>query len=99
MNPQLFKELDLSKPIQKALRKMGFTELTPIQREAIPLLLQGRDVIGQSQTGTGKTATFGVPMVEMVDEDEPSVQGLVITPTRELSEQVAESLSTFRTGR
>ena len=95
MYPHNFKDLDLKEPIQRALRKMGFAELTPIQSEAIPLLLQGRDVIGQAQTGTGKTAAFGVPMIEMINEEESSIQGLVLTPTRELAEQVAESLRSF----
>jgi ATP-dependent RNA helicase DeaD len=95
VSPRLFIDINLSESTQKALRKMGFTRLTPIQSEAIPLLLQGRDVIGQAQTGTGKTAAYGVPMIEVIDGKEPYIQGLVITPTRELAEQVSGSLKSL----
>jgi ATP-dependent RNA helicase DeaD len=84
-----FDELPLSPEILKGIRKMGFWEMTPIQIEAIPLLLEGRDVIGQAQTGTGKTAAFGIPMLAQIDIDDPSTQGLVMAPTRELADQIA----------
>nr|WP_256522580.1 DEAD/DEAH box helicase [Halobacillus sp. A5] len=72
---------------------MGFEETTPIQEQTIPLGLEGKDVIGQAQTGTGKTAAFGIPMIEKIDKDVRSVQGLVIAPTRELAIQVAEEIN------
>ncbi|WP_181350157.1 DEAD/DEAH box helicase [Thalassobacillus sp. CUG 92003] len=88
-----FNSLGLSEPILKALNSMGFEETTPIQEQTIPLGLQGRDVIGQAQTGTGKTAAFGIPMIEKIDQNSNSVQGLVIAPTRELAIQVAEEIN------
>lgn len=81
--------------ILRAVAEMGFTEMTPIQQQAIPLLLEGRDVIGQAQTGTGKTAAFGIPMLQRVDEKDHSLQGLVLCPTRELAIQAAEELRKF----
>lgn len=77
----------------KALEKMGFEEATPIQTETIPLALAGNDVIGQAQTGTGKTAAFGIPMIERIDTKQRKVQGLVVAPTRELAIQVAEEIN------
>src|SRR5699024_7858585 len=87
-----FKELDISSPIMKALEQMGFEEATPIQQETIPLAMQGNDVIGQAQTGTGKTAAFGIPMIEKIDPKQKRIQGLVVAPTRELAIQVAEEI-------
>ncbi|MFW6109021.1 MAG: DEAD/DEAH box helicase [archaeon] len=84
-----FEELPLDKNILRGIRKMGFTEMTPVQREAIPLLLEGRDIIVQAQTGTGKTAAFSIPMVAKIDLEDPSTQGLVVAPTRELSQQIS----------
>jgi ATP-dependent RNA helicase DeaD len=71
---------------------MGFRKLTPIQKEAMPLMLKGKDVIGQAQTGTGKTAAFGIPMLMRIDQDKTYPQGLVITPTRELAQQVTQRI-------
>lgn len=88
-----FKQLGLSKDILQALEQMGFEEPTPIQRETIPYALAGEDVIGQAQTGTGKTAAFGIPMLEKLSRDKRSIQGLVIAPTRELAIQVAEEIN------
>ncbi|MFQ3545159.1 DEAD/DEAH box helicase [Halobacillus rhizosphaerae] len=88
-----FQSLGLSKPVLKALDYMGFEETTPIQEQTIPLGLEGKDVIGQAQTGTGKTAAFGIPMIEKINKDLKSVQGLVIAPTRELAIQVAEEVN------
>lgn len=88
-----FGQLFLSRKTINALSDMGFEEPTPIQAETIPLLLGGRDVIGQAQTGTGKTAAFGIPIVEKVNHRSRSVQALVLTPTRELAIQVAEEIS------
>ena len=69
-----FKELELSKEVQSAIDDLGFEEATPIQSESIPVLLQGKDLIGQSQTGTGKTAAFGIPAIELVDTHNKAVQ-------------------------
>lgn len=88
-----FNELGISDPVMKALEKMGFEEATPIQAETIPLALAGNDVIGQAQTGTGKTAAFGIPMIERIDKQKKQIQGLVVAPTRELAVQVAEEIN------
>jgi len=88
----LFSELGISESTLKSIEKMGFEEATPIQAETIPLALQGGDVIGQAQTGTGKTVAFGIPMIEKIDHKLDQVQGLVIAPTRELAIQVSEEL-------
>src|SRR5690625_115128 len=88
-----FKELNVSAPILKALESMGFEEATPIQAETIPHALEGKDVIGQAQTGTGKTAAFGIPMIERFDSNLRAVQGLVVAPTRELAIQVAAEIN------
>lgn len=88
-----FFELDLSHPLNRAIEKMGFEEATPIQAQTIPLAMQGKDLMGQAQTGTGKTVAFGIPMIEKIDANNPNVQGLVVTPTRELAMQVAEELT------
>lgn len=88
-----FNTLGISQPIMKALEKMGFEEATPIQAETIPLAMKGSDVIGQAQTGTGKTAAFGIPMIEKIDSKQRKIQGMVVTPTRELAIQVAEEIN------
>ncbi|EEV59482.1 DEAD/DEAH box helicase [Enterococcus faecium] len=92
-----FKELELSPELLKSVERAGFEEATPIQAETIPLALVGKDVIGQAQTGTGKTAAFGLPMLEKIDPDRHELQGLVIAPTRELAIQTQEEL--YRLGR
>jgi ATP-dependent RNA helicase DeaD len=81
--------------VLRSIEELGFENLFPIQAQAIMPLLEGKDVIGQAQTGTGKTAAFGVPMVERLDPEVKKVQGLVLVPTRELAEQVAEHISLF----
>ncbi|WP_085993431.1 DEAD/DEAH box helicase [Oceanobacillus senegalensis] len=88
-----FNELGVSSPILKALNNMGFEEATPIQAQTIPLGVEGNDVIGQAQTGTGKTAAFGIPMIEKINAKQRKIQGLVVAPTRELAIQVAEELN------
>jgi ATP-dependent RNA helicase DeaD len=90
-----FAELGLSEPILQALRDVGYESPSPIQEQAIPALLQGGDVIGQAQTGTGKTAAFGLPIMEYIDPSEQTVQALVLTPTRELCIQVTQALRTY----
>lgn len=87
-----FSDLNVSPAILKAVNRMGFEEATPIQAKTIPLSLQGKDVIGQAQTGTGKTAAFGIPLIEKIDTNNPAVQGIIIAPTRELAIQVSEEL-------
>lgn len=88
-----FDNLGLSNQVLKAVEDMGFEEPSPIQARTIPLLLSGQDVIGQAQTGTGKTAAFGIPIVEKLEARSRAVQALVLTPTRELAVQVAEEIS------
>ncbi|MDR3592243.1 MAG: DEAD/DEAH box helicase [Negativicutes bacterium] len=87
-----FGELELSKKILSAIAEMGFEEPSPIQAQTIPVLMEGHDVIGQAQTGTGKTAAFGIPIMEHITEAR-HVQALVLTPTRELAIQVSEELA------
>ncbi|MDR0199728.1 MAG: DEAD/DEAH box helicase [Streptococcaceae bacterium] len=90
-----FNELGLSEGILTTLTEIGYEAPSPIQEQTIPLALAGRDVIGQAQTGTGKTAAFGLPTIEKIDEHAPSVQALVIAPTRELAVQNQEELFKF----
>src|SRR3954469_21313679 len=90
-----FADLGLSEPLLEALTHLGYERPTPIQEQTIPALLQGRDVIGQAQTGTGKTAAFGLPLLEYVDPSDPEVQALVLTPTRELCIQVTQALRAY----
>src|SRR6266511_2547999 len=90
-----FSELGLSGQILEALRHLGYERPTPMQEQAIPALLEGRDVIGQAQTGTGKTAAFGLPMLQFIDPEQPEVQALVLTPTRELCIQVTQALRAY----
>ena len=93
MTQKSFSELGLSPEVLKAVERMGFEQASPIQAEAIPPIIEGRDVIGQSQTGSGKTAAFGIPAVELADPSNRSVQVLMMCPTRELASQVAEEIS------
>ena len=84
-----------SPEILEALRDVGYEVPSPIQEQAIPPLLEGKDVIGQAQTGSGKTAAFGLPMIEYVDPIEQELQALVLTPTRELCIQVTQALRAY----
>ncbi|HYQ84498.1 MAG TPA: DEAD/DEAH box helicase, partial [Rubrobacter sp.] len=90
-----FKELGLSEEIQTAIDELGFDEPTPIQEEAVPELLDGHDVIGQAQTGTGKTAAFGLPLLQYLDPESKELQAIVLTPTRELCIQVTQALRSY----
>jgi ATP-dependent RNA helicase DeaD len=90
-----FADLGLSESVLAALRDVGYESPSPIQEQAIPELLEGRDVIGQAQTGTGKTAAFGLPIMQYVDPSSTEVQALVLTPTRELCIQVTQALRTY----
>lgn len=92
-----FSELGLNEALLKAIKRSGFEEATPIQAETIPLALAGKDVIGQAQTGTGKTAAFGLPILQNLDKQHKAIQAVIIEPTRELAIQTQEEL--FRLGR
>ncbi len=92
-----FDDLDLPAPLRRAVDELGFTTPSAIQAQAIPSLLEGRDVIGVAQTGTGKTAAFGLPLLAAIDPSLREVQGLVLAPTRELAMQVADAISSFAT--
>jgi ATP-dependent RNA helicase DeaD len=93
MQVQNFNDLPLSKDVLRGIKALGFKKPSPIQAQSIMPLLQGKDVIGQAQTGTGKTAAFGIPMVESIDLGDNRVQGLVLAPTRELAVQIADHIS------
>lgn len=88
-----FTDLNLSTEMLRAVSELGFEAATPIQSLAIPVLLEGKDIIGQAQTGTGKTAAFGIPIIEKVNPQEKDVQAIILCPTRELAIQVAEELT------
>ena len=90
-----FEEMNLSKKVKRALKEYGYEQATEIQSKAIPLILDGHDVIGQSQTGTGKTAAYGLPMLEMIDKSSKKTQAIVLCPTRELAIQVTEELRKY----
>lgn len=92
-----FRLLGLSESTLDALRKKGFEEPTPIQQKTIPVLLKGEvDIIGQAQTGTGKTAAFGLPILEGIKERAKAIQALILVPTRELAIQVSEELNSYK---
>jgi ATP-dependent RNA helicase DeaD len=93
-----FRDLNLSAALLLAIEAAGYTTATPIQARAIPLLLEGRDVLGQAQTGTGKTAAFAVPLLQRIDLEQKVPQVLVLTPTRELAIQVAEAFERYALG-
>jgi ATP-dependent RNA helicase DeaD len=90
-----FEQFNLIEPLMQSIREQGYEAPTPIQVKTIPLLLEGRDVIGQAQTGTGKTAAFALPILQKLDLEQNTVQALILTPTRELGIQVAEAVHTY----
>ncbi|RLA69314.1 MAG: ATP-dependent RNA helicase RhlE, partial [Epsilonproteobacteria bacterium] len=95
-----FTTLGLSKPILRAIAEQGYTQPTPIQKQAIPVVLEGKDILAGAQTGTGKTAGFTLPLLQLLSErplkgKKPHVRALILTPTRELAAQVAESVETY----
>jgi ATP-dependent RNA helicase DeaD len=92
MNEFTFTSLPISQEILRALSDMGFEEATPIQAETIPHILESRDLLGQAQTGTGKTCAFGIPVIDSVDPESNHIQTLILSPTRELAIQIAEEL-------
>ena len=101
MTTKLFSELGLSSELLKAIDKLGFEQAAPIQAATIPVLLQGKDVVGQSQTGSGKTVAFAAPAIEKVVVEERTTQVLILCPTRELAVQVSEEvhkLALFKRG-
>ena len=96
MQPTSFKDIALSEEILRAIEDIGYTEMTQIQKEAIPFILEGRDVTGRSNTGTGKTAAFGIPAVESLEDDANNrAKVLVLSPTRELALQISEEIKKF----
>ncbi|MGI9182389.1 MAG: DEAD/DEAH box helicase [Longimicrobiaceae bacterium] len=95
VNRASFQDLGLGPELVQTLEGLGYEEPTPIQIQAIPLLLEGRDVIGSAATGTGKTAAFALPLVQTLDTGQGGVQGLILTPTRELAVQVAEAVHRY----
>ena len=88
---KVFESLGLSQEYLSSVEKMGYTEPTPIQVAAIPPLLEGRDLIGQAQTGTGKTAAFMLPLLQRLDQSTKGVKALILSPTRELAKQVTDA--------
>ena len=88
-----FEEMNIRHEIKKAISDMGFEEPTPIQINSIPLILEGRDITGQAQTGTGKTASFGIPILQKVVPEDKFIQALVLCPTRELAIQVSQEIN------
>ena len=88
----VFQDAAIDEDILRAVLSMGFETMSPIQEKAIPVMLEGRDIIGQAQTGTGKTAAFGIPMIQRVDPELKKLQGIVLCPTRELAIQAAEEI-------
>ena len=97
----LFKDLDIIEPIQKALQEEGYTTPTPIQSKSIPYLLKGKDLLGCAQTGTGKTASFAIPILQNIYKeqkilkDKKSIKAVVLAPTRELAIQIEESFVSY----
>lgn len=93
-----FDELNLISPLLQAIKNSGYTEPTPIQQQAVPLILEGRDIFGSAQTGTGKTAAFALPLLQLISEKthkEKGVKALILAPTRELAVQIGESFRTY----
>ena len=90
-----YRESGIDERIIRAVEELGFEHMTPIQEQAIPVFLSGRDVIGQAQTGTGKTAAFGIPILEKIDPENKNLQAVILCPTRELAMQAADELRKF----
>src|SRR4029079_12577143 len=97
----LFENLGLIEPIMKALKTEGYTNPTPIQQQAIPFVLQRKDLLGCAQTGTGKTAAFAIPILQILEQQQQNTKGykhirtLILTPTRELAVQIGESFEAY----
>src|SRR4026209_78974 len=100
-SPGNFSSLGLQRPLADGVAALGYEEPTPVQRETIPLLLKGRDLLGQAGTGTGKTAAFALPMLQRIAGGRPDSRktcGLVLVPTRELAMQVSEAVHKYARG-
>ncbi len=95
VNPVSFDDMNLSVPVMKALKDVGYESPSPIQKKTIPLVMAGKDLVGQAQTGTGKTAAFALPLLSRIDLKKKIPQVLVLAPTRELAIQVAEAFQTY----
>lgn len=95
MTEYTFEQFEMNPILKRGVQSMGFDTMTPIQSQTIPLLLEGKDVIGQAQTGTGKTAAFGLPILEKIDPENKHLQALIVCPTRELAMQAANELRNF----
>ena len=99
MQTKTFNELGLIEPIMKALQEEGYTHPTPIQHQAIPYLIEGRDLLGCAQTGTGKTAAFAIPILQELHQRpalrKGAIRNLILTPTRELAIQIGESFAAY----
>jgi len=90
-----FEQLPIKDEIKKAIKDLGFSDMFPIQENAIPPMLKGKNVVGQAKTGTGKTAAFGVPMLQLLDQKSGDVEGLVVAPTRELAQQITDDINSY----
>ncbi len=90
-----YEDAQIDERILRAVKELGYEEMTPIQEQAIPFFMTGRDIIGQAQTGTGKTAAFGIPILQKIDPDNRNLQAVILCPTRELAMQAAEELRKF----
>ena len=90
-----FDELEIKQEIKQALKELGFEDMFPIQENAIPPMMEGKNVVGQAKTGTGKTAAFGVPMLNNLDPNSGHVEGFVLAPTRELAQQITDDINTY----
>lgn len=95
---QSFHQLEIDSRIITAVSKLGFDKPTPIQTRAIPPLLQGRDLVGRARTGSGKTAAFGLPLIDRLSRGGAGVRALVLAPTRELAQQITAALRSYATG-
>ena len=89
----LYSELKCSPEILQAVERMGFTEMTEVQEKAIPVMMAGKDVIAKAPTGTGKTCAFGIPIIERINPESNKPQAVILAPTRELAQQIAEELT------
>ena len=87
-----YAELNVSPEIRRAVEAMGFTEMTEVQEKAIPLMMAGHDMIAKAPTGTGKTCAFGIPVIERIQKEKKAPQAVILAPTRELAQQIAEEL-------
>ena len=90
-----YEDSGLDERIIRAVSEMGFEVMSPIQKAAIPVMMEGRDIIGQAQTGTGKTAAFGIPTLQKIDPENKHLQAVVLCPTRELAMQAADDIRDF----